>query len=165
MPINDNSTNNNVKMMLIGMGLIKQFEGCHLHSYPDPFTGKEPITIGWGSTRDFDGTPFKLGRTITQDYADRLLTYDIERRFLPSLRKIPYWQEMNENQQAALLSFAYNLGANFYESSGFDTITRYLKNKQWDKVPEAFNLYVNPGSNVELGLRRRRKSEGDIWKS
>lgn len=124
-----------------------------------------PITIGWGSTKDFNGQSFKIGKRITQEYADRLLVFDIENRFLPSLQKIPYWSEMNDNQRGALLSFAYNLGAGFYGSSNFNTITRVLKNKEWDKVPDALYLYRNPGSNVEAGLARRRKAEGDLWKS
>ena len=46
----------------------------------------------------------------------------------------------------------------------FNTITRVLKNKEWDKVPDALYLYRNPGSNVEAGLARRRKAEGEAWK-
>ena len=72
---------------------------------------------------------------------------------------------MNSEMQGALLSFAYNLGANFYGSSGFNTITRVLKEKKWDEVPKALELYRNPGSTVEVGLLRRRKAEGALWKS
>ena len=136
-----------------------------MHAYPDPLTRKEPITIGWGSTRDFNGNYFRLGRKITQEYADRLLIFDIEQRFLPHLQRIPYWSEMNENQQGSLLSFAYNLGARFYGSSNFNTITRVLKNKEWDKVPDALYLYRNPGTKVEKGLARRRTAEGKLWSS
>jgi len=106
-----------------------------------------------------------MGRTITQDYADRLLEFDLNFRFLSEIEKIPYWSEMNDNQRGALLSFAYNLGANFYNNSGYETITRVLKNKEWSKVPAAFELYRNPGSNVEAGLLRRRKEEGKLWSS
>ena len=153
------------KIPQCGVDLIKEFEGCHLNSYPDPLTGGLPITIGWGSTKDFNGTPFKLGRKITQEYADKLLMFDIEQRFLPSLEKIPYWNVMNDNQRGALLSFAYNLGARFYGSSNFNTITRVLKNKEWSKVPDALYLYHNPGTNVAVGLKRRRVAEGKLWSS
>ena len=148
---------------MCGVDLIKTFEGCHLNAYPDPLTGGLPITIGWGSTRDFDGSLFRMGKVITQKYADSLLEFDLRNRFLPKLQKIPYWNEMNENQQGALLSFAYNLGADFYGSSDFNTITRVLKNKEWTKVPDALYLYRNPGTNVEVGLRRRRDAEGKLW--
>ncbi len=148
----------------VGVELIKEFEGCHLKSYPDPKTGKEPITIGWGTTRRPNGSAFMLGQFITQQQADEYLMYDIENRFLPKLKKIPYWEEMNDNQRGALLCFAYNLGADFYGSPDFNTITRVLRNKEWNKVPEALKLYRNPGTNVEAGLLRRRIAEGNLWK-
>jgi lysozyme len=124
-----------------------------------------PITIGWGSTRDFNGQPFKLGRKITQDYADKLLLFDLEQRFIPSLQKIPYWSEMNDNQRGALLSFAYNLGAGFFGNENFNTITRNLREKNWKAIPETLKLYRNPGTNVEAGLLRRRIAEGKLWVS
>jgi GH24 family phage-related lysozyme (muramidase) len=71
---------------------------------------------------------------------------------------------MNDNQKGALISFAYNLGARFYNSSGFNTITRVLKNKEWDKVSDALYLYHNPGTTVALGLQRRRIAEGKLWR-
>jgi len=147
-----------------GLKLIKEFEGCHLKAYPDPLSGGLPITIGWGTTRKGDGSPFHMGDTITQAEADELLITQCKNQFLPSLRKIPHWNEMSDGQRGALLSFAYNLGAGFYGGSNFNTITRTLKNKEWDKVPDALYLYRNPGSNVEAGLARRRKAEGESWK-
>ena len=147
-----------------GLQLIKQFEGCRLNAYPDPLTGGLPITIGWGCTRDKNGGPFRLGQTITQAEADSLLMDECRKNFLPALRKIPHWNEMSDGKRGALLSFAYNLGAGFYGSGDFNTITTRLKNKEWDKVPDALYLYRNPGSNVEAGLARRRKAEGESWK-
>ena len=145
--------------------MIKEFEGCHLNAYPDPLTGGLPITIGWGSTKDFNGQPFKMGRKITKDYADKLLEFDLTNRFLPTLEKIPHWREMNDNQRGALLSFAYNLGAAFYGSSGFNTISRNLREKNWKAIPDTLKLYRNPGTNVEAGLLRRRVAEGKLWMS
>ena len=148
-----------------GVDLIKEFEGCKLKAYYDPHTGGLPITIGWGSTRRKDGSRFMIGNTITQDEADDLLYFQLRREFLPALQKIPYWSEMNDNQQGALLSFAYNLGADFYGSSNFNTITRNLKEKNWKAIPETLKLYRNPGSKVEVGLLRRRVAEGKLWSS
>ena len=148
-----------------GVELVKEFEGCHLQAYPDPLSGNLPITIGWGSTRDLNGNPFKLGQRITQKVADDLLINQIKNEFIPTLSKIPYWSEMSDGKRGALLSFSYNLGSNFYNSEGFDTITRVLKNKEWSKVPDALYLYRNPGSNAEAGLARRRKAEGKLWNS
>jgi len=155
-------TGGDVPMM--GIKLIKEFEGCHLKAYPDPLTGNLPITIGWGSTRKKDGSHFKMGDTLTQAEADALLIEQCKNEFLPALRKIPHWNEMSDGKRGALLSFAYNLGAGFYGGSNFNTITKRLKNKEWDMVPDALYLYRNPGSNVEAGLARRRKAEGEAWK-
>ena len=152
------------EVSLMGIKLIKQFEGCHLKAYPDPLSGNLPITIGWGSTRKKDGSPFKLGDQITQQEADELLISQCKNQFIPALQKIPHWGEMSDGKRGALLSFAYNLGAGFYGGSNFNTITKRLKNKEWDQVPDALYLYRNPGSNVEAGLARRRKAEGEAWK-
>ena len=147
------------------MGLIKEFEDFSSTAYYDPLTGSLPITIGWGSTKNFDGKPFKITDRINIQLANSLLEYQLLNQFLPALQKIPYWGEMNENQQGAILSFAYNLGANFYGSPDFGTITRVLKNKEWDRVPETLKLYRNPGTNVEAGLLRRRVAEAKLWSS
>ena len=144
--------------------LIKEFEGFSAKAYYDPLSGGLPITIGYGSTRRKDGTRFMIGNTVTSQEAEDLLKYQLETDYLPSLKKIPGWNEMTGNQKGALLSFAYNLGAGFYGSSDFNTITRVLKNKEWDKVPEALKLYRNPGTSVEAGLLRRRTAEGNLWK-
>ena len=149
---------------MMGIKLIKEFEGCRLNAYPDPLSGNLPITIGWGCTRKKDGSPFKMGDKITQAEADELLIEECKHMFLPSLRKIPHWGEMSDGKRGALLSFAYNLGAGFYGGDNFNTITKRLKNKEWDLVPDALFLYRNPGSNVEAGLARRRKAEGEAWK-
>jgi GH24 family phage-related lysozyme (muramidase) len=143
--------------------LIKRFEGCHLKAYPDPLSGGKPYTVGWGSTRKRDGSPFSLGEKITQEEADSLLEHQLLTSYLPPLTNIPYFSDMSEEQVGALLSFAYNLGARFYGSEGFETISRRLRNKEWDLVDEAFLLYRNPGSNVEEGLKRRRIAESALW--
>ena len=146
-----------------GVFLIKQFEDFSPTAYYDPLTGNLPITIGWGSTKNFDGKSFKITDTINSQNANILLDHQLEKDFLPTLSKIPYWGDMNVNQRGALLCFAYNLGRDFYGHPDFGTITRVLKNKEWSKVPEALKLYRNPGTNVEAGLLRRRVAEGKLW--
>ncbi len=146
-----------------GVKLIQEFEDCHLFAYYDPLTGGLPITIGWGSTKDMNGKPFKITDKISQQQANELFEYQLRNIYLPPLTKIPYWNEMNDEMRGALLSFAYNLGANFYGSGGFNTITKVLQEKSWHLVPEALYRYRNPGSSVEKGLARRRRAEGALW--
>lgn len=145
--------------------LIREFEGLRLKAYPDPLTGGEPITIGYGSTRYENNHKIKLGDEITQERAEKMLNKYVEKKITPKLEKsIPTWDKMNPNQKAAIISFAYNLGEHFYGAEGFATITRCLGDEdKWGDVPAALELYRNPGSNVEKGLLRRRRAEGALW--
>ena len=145
------------------LDIIKEFEGFSSKAYYDPHTGALPITIAYGSTRKMNGTPFYIGETMTREEGEKLLIYQLNKEFIPSLQKIPHWNEMNDKMKSALISFAYNLGAGFYNSPDFNTITKVLKNKEWSKVPSALELYRNPGSSVEAGLLRRRIAEGALW--
>lgn len=140
--------------------LITKFEGCHLNSYICP---AGVPTIGWGNTRYPDGTPVKIGQSISKQRADEMLNLEIERVAKILDDSIPYWDEMSINQKSALISFAFNLGAYFYGGSGFRTISDTLKAKAWDHVPGAMLLYRNPGSHFEAGLKRRRIAEGSLW--
>lgn len=153
--------------------LIEEFEGCHelnctdglVHAYPDPKTKAEPYTIGWGTTVYPDGRKVMLGDCITKEDADKFFATMLQQKFWePISCKIPHWQELNDPMRSALCSFAYNLGADFYGGENFNTISACLREKRWGDVPAALMLYVDPGSDVEAGLRRRRDAEGHLWR-
>ena len=143
--------------------IIREFEGCHLDAYPDPLSGGEPFTIGYGTTRYQDGRPVRRGDRINAIEADMLLRQEVDRIAAKLAKDVPGWKEMADEQRCALVSFAYNLGAGFYGSAGFETISRRLREKDWAAVPDALLLYRNPGTNVEAGLKRRREAEGRLW--
>jgi lysozyme len=145
-----------------GIELLKEFEGSgHLTAYKCP---AGVWTIGWGSTKHLDGRPVQAGDKVSQAAADQMLLGTIASEVLPALSKISHWGEMSAEQQGALISFAWNLGWDFYGAEGFETISRRLREKDWQKVPEALLLYRNPGSSFEAGLRRRREAEGKLWR-
>lgn len=143
--------------------LIKEFEGCHLSAYPDPLSGGDPWTIGYGTTHYSDGRKVQRGDKLTVIDANRLLDLEVERIVAKLRATVPFWNAMSGNQQCALISFAYNLGAAFYGTAGFETLSKRLKDKDWAGVPDALLLYRNPGTNVEAGLLRRRQAEGRLW--
>ena len=143
--------------------LIKAFEGCHQDAYPDPLSGGDPWTIGWGTTRYTDGRPVRKGDRINMVEADMLLRLEVDKIADKLRATVPHWKEMSDQQKCALISFAYNLGSGFYGAKGFETISKRLREKDWAGVPDALLLYRNPGSNVEAGLKRRRIAEGDLW--
>ena len=145
------------------LAIVKRFEGCRLTAYPDPGTGGAPWTIGWGTTVYYDGQPVRKGETISQGLADDLLQWRLERDGRILAMRLPGWAQLNANQQAALVSFTYNVGTAWFDGHGFDTISRRIREGDLARVPEALLLYVNPGSAVEAGLRRRRQEEGALW--
>jgi lysozyme len=147
----------------VALPLVKEFEGCRLEAYPDPETGGEPWTIGWGSTTYGDGARVKQSDRISQELADALLAGRLERDCQLLAQRIPRWQQLSVNQRAALLSFTYNCGPNWFGSSGFSTVTKALQAGVLEQVPAALMLYVNPGGPSEAGLRRRRKAEAALW--
>jgi GH24 family phage-related lysozyme (muramidase) len=145
------------------IALIKEFEGCHLSAYPDPLSGGDPWTIGYGTTRYSNGTSVKRGDKINVIEADMLLRLEVDRIAGKLRSTIPHWNVMDDNQRSALVSFAYNLGSGFYGTAGFETISKCLRDRDWAGVPAALELYRNPGTNVEAGLLRRRRAEGKLW--
>jgi GH24 family phage-related lysozyme (muramidase) len=144
--------------------LIAAFEGYVPTVYDD---GVGVATIGYGSTFYEDGRKVAWGDSaITEPQARRMMEAICEKDFWNVIKNtIPYWDELNDNQRSALCSFSYNLGSHFFGSPGFSTISACLADKAWDEVPAALGLYINPGSPVEAGLRRRREAEGKLWVS
>lgn len=142
--------------------LISEFEGVRTDAYWDP-TGKV-WTIGKGSTTHPDGRPVRRGDRITKQQADEYMQSYVDTKVTPRLQKIPTWGKMNPNQQAALTSFAYNVGPGFYGREGFETITKALETEQGlANVPNALNLYTKSDGQHLEGLKRRRKAEGSLW--
>lgn len=83
--------------------LVASLEGCKLEAYPDPATGGDPWTIGFGHTGDV-----KPGDRISQHQAEVILGLDLERfgQAVDRLVKVP----ITSSQRAALVSFAFNEG-------------------------------------------------------
>ncbi len=85
---------------------IKTDEGCELHAYPDPLSGGEPWTIGYGAT----GAAIGPDTVWTQDEADADLQARLEAMCVALDGKIPWWSGLNLPRQAVLLNMAYNIG-------------------------------------------------------
>lgn len=147
---------------------IKDFESFSPTPYPDA----GGLSIGYGtkdSYLDSQGNTVQVtsGSRITEAEAQAALARTFSKKFLPCLTQIPHWNEMTPNQQSALASFSWNLGACFYQnnSGAFATINKALSSKDnWDQVPSALALYdKSEGKRLE-GLTQRRKREGELWR-
>ncbi|ECH8732856.1 lysozyme [Salmonella enterica subsp. enterica] len=143
-----------------GIRLIKQFEGCSLTAYPDPGTGGDPWSIGYGWTHPVDGKPVKRGMTIDQVTADRLLKTGLvgyENDVLKFVRV-----KLTQGQFDALVSFVYNVGSRALSTS---TLLKKLNAGDIKGAADEFLRWNKAGGKVMLGLTNRRKAERDVFLS
>jgi lysozyme len=141
------------------MSVIKKFEGCRLNAYPDPGTGGEPWTIGWGYTIYANGQKVKKGDVITKEDAESLLRFYVN-QFLNSVDSVVK-SEISENQLAALTSFAYNCGIAAFSRS---TLLKKVNANPKDlTIRDEFMKWKKAGGKVLPGLVKRRSQEADLY--
>ena len=135
-----------------GIELIKQHEGLMLDAYPDPGTGGDPWTIGYGHT----GPDVIQGVEITEEEAEMLLKEDLEyfEKQVCNLINIPLTQEEFD----AIVSFTYNVGAGNLKSSTFRRRINAGENKT-TCFKEEFPKWIKGGNGPMPGLVKRRQSE------
>jgi lysozyme len=143
-----------------GLVFIKRFEGCarkrrdgRFDAYPDPGTGGDPWTIGWGAT----GTGIRKGTIWTQDECDARLAADVARHAADVARAIGK-APTTQAQFDALVSFHYNTGA-----IGRATLTRLHVAGDHAGAAREFSRWVRAGGRVMAGLVRRRDAEVSLY--
>ena len=142
--------------------LIKEFEGCVLEAYPDPATGGEPWTIGFGHTglMFMDGCPVAEGLIITQPEANRQLEIDVEAVAVEVGHAVT--APLTQPQLDALVSFTFNEGIGQLRSS---TLLRLLNNGEFSTAADQFSAWVYGAGKVMPGLARRRAAERALFLS
>lgn len=143
-----------------GIELIKSFEGFRANAYPDPKSGGDPWTVGYGTTKFPSGRPVKKGDYVTPAQAEMYLREDVKKfaSSVDALVTVP----LKQCQYDALASFVYNLGAPNFRNS---TLLKKLNAKDYKGAADEFMRWVSPGSSVEAGLRRRRTAERSLFLS
>ncbi len=149
-----------------GIDLIKRFEGCSrkrsdglIEAYPDPGTGGDPWTIGWGATgHDGDGR-IGPGTLWTQAKCDARLTDDLKRYAADVARAIED-TPTSQAQFDALVSFHYNTGA-----IARATLTKKHVARDHSGAAEEFARWDKAGGRVLKGLVRRRAAEAELYRS
>ena len=141
-----------------GLKLIADFEGLRLKAYPDPGTGNEPWTIGYGTTVYPDGRKVKKGDVITQVQALDYLKQDVK-KFATSVTQV-VTVPLNQNRFDALVSFTYNLGAGALARS---SLLRKLNAREYEAAAAEFDKWVYAGGRVLPGLVTRRKAERELF--
>lgn len=132
-----------------GIKLIKEFEGCRLTAYKCP---AGVWTIGYGHTEGVYS-----GMKITPLQAEKYLKQDLV-KFETAVIAYNYVYHFNENEMAALTSFAYNCGTG--------SLKNLLKNgtRSREEIRKAILLYNKDiNGRVLAGLQRRRKAELQLF--
>lgn len=139
-----------------GLELIKAAEGCEFTAYPDPGTGGDPWTIGYGHT----GPEVKPGLTITQAIANAYLALDCAKfeKAVSGMVTIP----VTDNQFSALVSFAYNVGPGNLKAS---TLLKKLNAKDIPGAADEFLKWNKAAGKVLAGLTKRREAERKLFLS
>lgn len=135
-----------------GAALIKSHEGLSLKAYPDPGSGGEPWTIGYGHTGGV-----KRGDVILQHQADAFLRDDL-RRFERAVSRLA--PKTTQNQFDALVSFAFNLGEGNLEKS---TLLKKHNAGDYAGAAKEFVKWNRASGKVLNGLTRRRTEEAALY--
>lgn len=147
-----------------GLALIKSFESCakaigggRFEAYLCP---AKVWTIGWGSTRDFDGNPVRPGLVWTQEECDRKKAQDMA-AFESEVRAILDNSPTTQGQFDALVSFAYNLGSGNLRAS---TLMKKHKAQDYAGAAAEFGRWNRANGKVLAGLTRRREAEAKLYR-
>lgn len=139
--------------------LIKPFEGYARRlpnggcaAYPDPATGGQPWTIGWGST----GPEINSNTIWTLNQAELALTNHLTYFTTGLLKLSPSLVNASNNRLAALISFVYNCGLGNYRIS---TLKRRVDVGDWNSAAIEILKWNKAGGRVLPGLTKRRSAE------
>ena len=134
--------------------LIEHFEGCELKAYPDPATGGDPWTIGYGHT----GPEVHPGMVITQAEADDLLRQDAEKvaKQVAPMVHVP----LSQQEFDALVCFVFNVGIGNFAKS---TLLKKLNAGDYDGAANELPKWNKAAGKVMAGLTRRREAERELF--
>nr|WP_042675308.1 lysozyme [Methylobacterium sp. B34] len=142
------------KINAAGLAIVKEFEGLRLDAYPDPGTGGDPWTVGYGHT----GPEVRRGLKITKAQADEYLKKDLEKfeRHVAQMVQV----EITDNMFSALVSLCYNIGPG---NLGKSTLIRSLNVEDFNRAQAEFSKWNRAAGRVMPGLTRRREAEAKLF--
>lgn len=85
---------------------LKRDEGLRLQAYPDPLSGGDPWTIGYGCT----GPGIGPGTVWTEAQAEDALVGRVHALDAELAQLLPWFRSLNEERQSCLINMSYNLG-------------------------------------------------------
>jgi lysozyme len=145
-----------MEISAIGRALIERNEGLRLTAYPDPATGGDPWTIGYGDT----GPDVVEGLTITKEEADQRLSNRLAREFEPAINREIGGKPTTQGEFDAMVSLEYNIGVGGFAHSSV-LHDHILGN--YSGAAAAFLMWDRAAGRVLAPLLRRRKEEAALY--
>lgn len=138
-----------------GLECIKRWEGLRLRAY---LCAGGVWTIGYGHTSEAGPPAVTKGMSIDKAAAEAMLARDL-RRYEAAVSQAVR-APLSDNQFAALVSFAYNIGIEAFAKSRLLTL---INAGEYDAAPRELMRYVySRGKRLE-GLANRRAAEAGLW--
>ena len=137
-----------------GLHLTEQFEGVRLTSYPDPATGGDPWTIGYGHT----GSDVHPNMTITQQQAEELLMKDVQKASQAVNSKVH--TDITQDEFDALVDFVFNVGAGNFAGS---TLLKKINEGDMEGAAHEFEKWDMAAGKHMAGLLKRRQAEENLF--
>ena len=127
---------------------LQRDEGLSLTAYPDPLSGGEPWTIGYGHTGGVSA-----GDTITQQQADDYLAADIGTAeiSLDDNAATAFWRTLDDLRQDCLVNMCFNMGIG--KLAKFNTFLGYMRSGAYG---EAASDLAGTAWYSEVGDRAQR---------
>lgn len=149
-----------MKLSQAGIDLIKKFEGFSANAYPDPATGNEPWTIGYGTTIYPNGSKVKKGDSASPARAEEYLRHDVAKfeSGVSALLTAPTTQ----GQFDAMVSLAYNIGLGNF---GKSTLLKKHNSRCYTCAADQFRVWNRANGKVMNGLTKRRAAERQVYMS
>jgi lysozyme len=138
-----------------GIQFIEQHEGLSLKVYLDSVKIE---TVGYGH-KVLDADHLHEGSTITLQQAGTFLGTDL-RSAEAAVEHSTSATKLNDNEFAACVSLAFNIGANAFKNSH---LARILNAGDHQAASNQFKLWNHAGGHVVDGLTTRRADETKLF--
>lgn len=143
-----------------GIDLIKKYEGFRASPYLCP---AGIPTIGYGATFYPSGRKVSMkDNPITEAEAQSMLI-DHLKEFVGHVNRYTADTKLTDNQFAALVSFAYNVGVGALQKSTL--LKKVNKNPLDPSIPAEFKRWAFVNGKVLQGLLKRRTEEAKLFVS
>ena len=141
-------------------GLAKILANGSIQCYPDPATGSQPFTIGYGTTQVVlntidPGVILDLSFVTSKAQCSTWIENALDQIFIPKLKEYVK-VDLTSSQVDALLSFMYNVGVGNFSIS---QLLKDVNSQNWCAAGDDFLHWTTAAGKKLPGLVTRRQAE------